>query len=323
MLLSLTGKTAMRARLKHHGLTFGLYLLVAGCATAPDVGPVAIAPPGTRGLIVLESDDTMAYTEVGQKIRQKWGGETRVLRLNPYLDPDWTTLQKVQVAPERLVVAVGLPAARHARQLKGKKVVFCQVFNYADAGLIAPWMKGVSALPPASEQFRAWRAVNPNIQRVTFMTGPGLRPLVQEARAAANQLGIHLTHIQVNSDTGLRFAFERLGADQQGLWLVPDNRILSREVLREIMRLSERRGLQVLVFNPQLLSLGGLLSAESDATDIADRVVERLAAAAHAPDVPGPGLLPLSKANIQVSAQALSRLGLRFPSDFEAVLYAP
>ncbi|MCK7580117.1 MAG: hypothetical protein MZV65_33555 [Chromatiales bacterium] len=49
------------------------------------------------------------------------------------------------------MIAVGLPAAQVARRLNGKRVVFCRVFNYEEAGLVSPTMK-------ASAPCRRWRS---------------------------------------------------------------------------------------------------------------------------------------------------------------------
>lgn len=300
----------------------GMCLFVAGCATT---GPHSEGPaPAKRpwpGLIVLESDESAAYHAVTRELVRQWKGPVKVDRLNPYLEVDNALIAKVQASPRTLVAAIGLPAAEHARRLWGKEVVFCQVFNYESADLLTPWMKGVSAVPPVAEQFRLWKTLDPRLQRVAVITGPALGMLMREAHAAASQNGITLTHVQVTTDAAARYAFERLDAGTQGLWLLPDNRILSREVLRDIIAQAQRRNMRVLVFNPQLLSLGGLLSVESDYADIAAQTVERLRAAAGDPEFPGPSIAPLTQVSARVNAQVAARLGLTVPPQLEKAVY--
>jgi ABC-type uncharacterized transport system substrate-binding protein len=184
--------------------------------------------------------------------------------------------KKIQSSDIPLVVSIGLPAARVARGLSGKRVVFCQVFNYEDTDLVTSWMIGVAATPPVNEQFRVWKQLSPRLKRVGVITGKSLRGLMEEAQAAARENGLELVHVEVRSDKETLYAYKQLVPKIQGLWLVPDNRVLSREVIRDVMAHSVREGKQVAVFSHQLLALGGLVSAESGYADIAEQVLERL-----------------------------------------------
>jgi hypothetical protein len=99
----------------------------------------------------------------------------------------------------------------------------------------------------------------------------------------------------------------------QGLWLVPDNRILSVEVIRDMMAFGMRQGKQLAVFNHELLGLGGLVSTESGYSDIAEQVLERVRQAQQHAGVPGEPVIPLSKANIRINKIMAGRLNLSIP----------
>lgn len=305
----------MRTRYLRFGLGIGLLLLLASCAGVPPSGTVQVPvprPPGPPpGLIVLQSDESRAYADVTQAIIARWKGKVEVYQLNPYLETDDEMQTRLQSSGKQLMVAVGLPAARQARRLTGKKVVFCQVFNYEQAKLVTPWMKGVSAVPPLGEQFRTWKNLSPDLTAVSVITGKGLQGLFREAATAAKDHGIALRHIEVNSDLELRYAFERTSPEIRALWLIPDNRVLSREVLRDVLTLGQQRKAQILVFNEQLLPLGGLLSVDSSADDIAEQVVTRVTQASRGEVVPGPNLTPLTKLNVRFNTVMIKRLGLR------------
>lgn len=305
----------MNMRHTRFGLGIALLLLVVSCMRMPAAptaqGPVPRPAAPAPGLIVLQSDESRAYADVTQAIIARWKGKVEVHQLNPYLEIDEDVQARVQSSPKQLVVAVGLPAARHARRLTGKKVVFCQVFNYEQAKLVTPWMKGVSALPPPSEQFRAWKNLSPDLSVVSVITGKGLQGLVRDAAAAAKNNGIVLRHIEVNSDLELRYAFERTSPEIKALWLVPDNRVLSREVLRDVLSLSQKRKAQVMVFNEQLLPLGGVLSVDGSADDIAEQVLWRVSQANRGDAIPGPDITPLTKINMRFNPAMIKQLGLR------------
>lgn len=294
------------------GVAAGAWL--AGCASLSP-GPDPVSAPTVRfhvptGIIVLQSDDSPAYADVTRELVRQWRGGLEVVHLNEDGDLGAEARGQIQSSGKPFVVAVGLAAARAARSLSGKKVVFCQVFNYAEHDFVRPWMKGVSAVPPVGLQFRAWKAQDPGLARVAVIAGVGLRDLMAEARAAALEHGIKLHHVEVNSDLALRYAYAQLAPEVQGLWLVPDNRVLSVDVLRDVFALSRKRGQQIMVMNDQLLAWGGTLSAESDPADVAGRVLARVREAAGYAAIPGPDITPLTKVNIKSNPTQGPRPGL-------------
>lgn len=288
-----------------------LVLLLAGCAGSLSMPDPRVQLPHSAartsvatGVILLQSDDSPAYAEVTREVVRQWKGDLEIVHLNDDGELSSDARALVQNSTKKLVIAVGLNAAREAARLSGKKIVFCQVFNHEEHDLVRPWMKGVSALAPIGKQFRAWKTLDPHLNNVAVIVGPGLRGLLSEAQAAAQENDIRLRYIKVNSDVELRYANSQLGPEVQGLWLVPDNRVLSGEVLREIFALSRSRGRQVLVTNPQLLSFGATLSAESDYADIAAQVLARLRESEGKRSVPGPDIAPLTKAVIKTAEDA-------------------
>ena len=289
----------------HRWLAPAVLVALLGACAAPRVPPArALVPaaPEYPELLILESSNAPVYTRVTAELLRLWPGKMQVQTLSAN-DPALPARVRQSRAP--LVAAIGLPAALAARRLPNRQVVFCQVFNYRGHRLLSARMKGVEALPPPTQHFAAWQSVSPTLKRVALVTGPGLDDLLSAARGAAAKHGITLSHWVVNSDLEALYAFKRLGPDIQGLWLLPDNRILSAKLLREVLTLAERQGIEVLVSNPELLRLGAWLSAEADAADVARQVSARLqAAATHGSAVPGPAMVPLTKVKVQIAARS-------------------
>lgn len=297
-------------------LVIGLMLAVAGCVTNQQVP----APAPVPGIAILMSDRSLAFTGVQREIEKRYSQRIE----NYYLGENegaYSAVQKrIQSSDITQVVAIGLPAARVARGLAGKHVVFCQVFNYEDTDLVTSWMKGVAATPPANEQFRAWKLLSPRLKKVGVITGRNLRGLMDDARPAARDNGLELVHVEVRSDKETLYAYKQLVPSIQGLWLVPDNRVLSREIIRDVMAHSVKEGKQVAVFSHQLLSLGGLLSAESSYADIAEQVL--LAMNGGQKDT-GVSVSPLTKATIRINSVMISRFGLKLPVALRGQVYVP
>jgi ABC-type uncharacterized transport system substrate-binding protein len=283
-----------------------------GCST--------VQPKPAPGIAILVSDRSPAFVDVQREIARRYTDRIQNYYLGGNADENAAVRKHVQASDVTAVVAIGLPAARMARDLSGKHVVFCQVFNYEDMGLVPPWMKGVAATPPVEDLFRTWKQLSPRLKRVGVITSGKLRNLMDEARSAAQKHGLKLIHVEAGSDKEALFAFKRLSPKIQGLWMVPDNHVLSHSVIRDMMAHSVRQGKQVAVFSNQLLALGGLLSAETSAADIAEQVLRRVERAHKDSDVAVSGL---TRTTIGINTVMASRLNLRIPKPLRGMAYAP
>ena len=295
-------------------------LLMIFCAALGGCFATQKAPE--PGIAIILSDNSPAFVGVQREIGKKFLQRVEVYTLAD--ESTYTATQKkIESSNEPVVVAIGLPAARLARGLAGKKVIFCQVFNYEDAELVTPWMKGVSATAPVREQFRVWKALYPKLSRVGIITGKNLQGLMKEAQAAARENQIRLDHVEVMSDKETLYAYKQLSPKMQGLWLVPDNRVLSRDVIRDIMAYSVKEGKQVAVFGRELLGLGGLISAETSYADIAEQVLARVRQAQEVSGVPGAPVIPLTRAVVKINTVMAKRLNLKIPGTLQGMTHVP
>jgi ABC-type uncharacterized transport system substrate-binding protein len=292
------------------------------CALLTGCLPPSQATTPVPALAVLLSGNSPAFVGVQREIEKKFPRRVDTYTLSD--ESMYPAVQKkIQTSDSPVVVAIGLPAARLAQGLSGKKVIFCQVFNYEDAELVTSWMKGVSATAPIREQFRAWKTLYPKLTRVGVITGKNLQGLMEEARAAAKENKIRLDHVEVRSDKETLYAYKQLSPKMQGLWLVPDNRVLSRDVLRDIMAHSVKEGKQVAVFGRELLGLGGLISAETSYADIAEQVLTRVRRAQEVSGVPGAPVIPLTRTVIKINTVMAKRLNMTLPASLRGMAYVP
>jgi ABC-type uncharacterized transport system substrate-binding protein len=283
-----------------------------------------LKPTGTQALsrvAILVSDDSPAYTRVADELASRLQQRAKVYSLNGELNGSDEIVDQLQRSDRQQVVAIGLPAARVARRLSDKQVIFCQVFNFQDYELITPWMKGVSMVPQLSDLFRVWKALDPSLQQVGAITGHNQEHTINQARRAAELHGITVVHRVVGSDKEALYVFKNLAPEIQGLWLLPDNRVLSRQVIRQIMSYGVRQGKQVSVFHPQLLEVGGLISVKSRDSDIATQVLARLNQSHGKENIPGPDVTPLSKTQLLINAAMAKRLGLVIPQEYRKLVY--
>lgn len=311
--------------------------LLSGCAVidkfpvSPKTVPVEEpraqkpSPPPVKQprVTILVSDDLPAYTGIAEALKAQLPQSPHVVELQgeqPSAAQFVDRLGRPEAGP---VVAIGPLAARVASTYSAGRIVFCQVFNHQDPALAAPRIQGVAMLPPAELQFRAWKKLDPGLHRVGVITGPDHEDLIARAREAAQRQGIVLEHRVVHSDKEMLFAFKRLTPDIQGLWLLPDDRVLSRRVLRELMAYSSKHQRQVVVFHPELLRLGGLMSVGSVDADVAARVIDALHNASGRGGAPAAGLLPLSEIRVEVNSGVAQGQPFRTSLETRAAADAP
>jgi len=267
--------------------------------------------------IVLSSDST-AFTELGQQLKAALKTKGVLYNLQGDVSSGAKILKQLDSQGHKQVVAVGLLAAQMASTLKNKQVVFCKVFNYRDNDLIRPWMKGVSMMPPADKVFSAWKAIDPSLREVGIVTGIDQSEFIARARLAAKKHDIALVHKVVRNDSEFSFSSKALKPSAQ--WLVPDNRVLSRTVLLDVMSHSVKNGRQIFAFNAALLKLGAVASVQAVDKDIAKQVLSKLRFSMGKDALFGKNIAPVHKLNIKISAKALERLDLNAPEEYKTAI---
>ncbi len=281
------------------------------------------AAPAALDVDILVSADLPAYLAVASHLREHINGDVRThfMKGDPRTAP--IILPRIRDNGADQVVGIGLLAARAAQSLPERQLVFCQVFNYGDAGLLGDNSKGIALVPGPAYQLGTWQTLQPQLTRVGLLIGPNQAPLVAAATTTAETLGIELVVREVSSDKGMLVILREIAPQIDGLWLLPDNRILSTSALRAVMSYSLRHGITVAGFDHQLLSHGALLTIAPRHEDIARAVLERLQAGKGKSVIPGPGVVFLDSGDVRVNARMAERLNLVIPPELSTTSDAP
>jgi len=289
-----------------------LLFAASACTTTPEEEDAADDSSSAElKVAIVVSQRAPVFDDVAEQLQRVLGKRAVRYYLTGKSAADSELARTLMASDRQQVVAIGLPAALWSKQLQNRQIVFCQVFNYRQYKLVSDSRKGVSSVPPADQLFGKWKALSPSLRRVVTITGPYHKHLVAAAKAAAAKQGIGLDHIVVRSDKEFRYTFKNRVVNYQGVWLLPDNRILSRSAMHEVMSYSVRNGKQVAVFNPQLLAIGGLISAEPKPEDVANQVIRRLRQANAKTGIPGPDVTALGQTRFQINTVLARQLGLK------------
>lgn len=289
----------------------------------PAVAPVPVkAPVVDEPLLIVLSDSSLAYGRLVEKIRAQTRRETIVLSLDTPLPGDRSLASQLKMR-QGPVIAIGIEAAKFlAPQAKQRDIVFALVFNHREHRLLEKGMIGVSMLPPPEQVLRLLKAISPQVTALTLPVRPDLSDYAALARVEAGRLGLTLSTPEVGNDKELLLLTRKLDPAIRGLWLLPDNRVISKEGLQQVMAVSVKNGRQTIVFSPTLFPLGGLLSAEYDEEATAASILEAIAGgAADRRKLRGKLLRP-SAGHLTVSAAMVKTLGLTVPPKYRPLLQA-
>ena len=137
-----------------------------------------------------------------------------------------------------------------------------------------------------------------------------LRYLMESAQLAAESANVTIRYATSDSDRETLYQFKRLAPQIDGLWLIPDDKILSPTMLRELLSYAASHGVRVCVFSDALLPLGALMSASPTTGDVA-RTVRRVLESMIVGDTKSvPALTPLTELAIRINEQVAGRFGL-------------
>jgi ABC-type uncharacterized transport system substrate-binding protein len=266
-------------------------------------------PPPPRVVVLLPRDDTafdptLPALEAELSMR---GFDVTAVESHAAL----YVLPAPKAGQKTFAIAVGGEAEAVAEQLH-MPIVFCHVAPL-DPGIENENVHGVPALPPLALQLQAWKQLSPGLSRVALILGPGRENTIAEARQAAEAQGISLVYRTASSDQEALYLFKRLAPEVDGLWLLPDNRVLSPRVIKAMLAQASRHRVQSLAFTPTLLEWGALLSVSSTPRNLAWTLAEVMSRLVSSP-AEVPSLTPLSEVEIEINETAASRLGIRPPA---------
>lgn len=285
----------------------------------PAPPPVAQVPEAVTFVLSGASD---TYSSLASIIKARLAGPSFqfVLPVGADLSPGLKAHLTTVKGP---VVAIGLDAARAmAPQAATRDVIFALTFNFREHRLLESGSIGISMLADPRQTLKLLRELSPRTGSLALAIGTGGQDYLSVIGREAKRLGITLVTREVASDKELLLFATQLNPSIQAFWLLPDNRIISRDVIQQILAVNIKNGRASVVYAPELLKYGGMLSAQYDPEAIADCLVDVLQrphlerARLHGT------LLQPERAQLSINGDLVRTLGLNVPENRKHLLQA-
>jgi putative ABC transport system substrate-binding protein len=276
-------------------------LLAAAMTVA---APVVARADG--GVVMLSESAVAQYQETMNGVRSRFSGAVTVIDIDKVPD----ALGEVRKAHPKAIIAVGIKAASlAAKAISDVPIVYCTVLAPEQHGLTGANITGVPLEVPASKQLEQLRAVAPKVKRIGIIHSAAVAPFVAEATTAANALGMKIVAESIGSSREVADAFARLTGQIDALLLLPDAKVMNKEVFAYLLRASLDANVALFGFLEALTQAGALASISPDYQDIGARAGELVGAVIEH----GKGALPpktYSRGALSINLKTAGRLGI-------------
>ncbi len=175
-----------------------------------------------------------------------------------------------------IVLALGTTAARLVKEADAKiPSVFSMVSEPAQSGLLnigkneGTPMTGVCLDVPVEQQFRALLEVVPKARKVGVIYNPDETSfIVDEAKKAANRIGLGLVTYPVHSEAEVPEGLNHLRPRIDALWLVGDRTVLTTQSLQYVFLFAFQTNLPLMGLSDHFVRMGALLAVGPDYEDV-------------------------------------------------------
>lgn len=240
-----------------------LALLAATTALLMAASMALTVGTAVAGVIIVKSDDLPQYTPPATAFRQASKRESVEVVLRSKLDQSDSEFLKQAASTTRpsAVFALGSRAAIAAREaFPETPLVFAMALGWSRNITTDGATTGVSIELPTADLFVRFKLIIPGLHRIGLITSDSDSRTVDEARAAASELGLEILHETVGHHDEVAGAYRRMRSRIDALWMVPDPVVVTRENFDYLSTRCRNDGVAFLAFSENFVKAGALLS---------------------------------------------------------------
>jgi putative tryptophan/tyrosine transport system substrate-binding protein len=236
-------------------------------------------------VIVVKSDDILPFDDIltgftAEMLQQDL--QVNMVTLAADMDISLINSRIAQIKPE-VILCLGVKAMEAAEQIKDiPKIISLVTYNNLSSWLNSNDGYGVTLDLAPKFQFQIIRRALPEIRKIGVIYDPQQnRKVVEEAKKAATELGLHLQTHPVGSRKEIPQAFNNLENNIELLWTLYDHVVYSPESAKYILMQSLRKRIPVVGFSPHFAKAGALLALYGNYQDMGRQAAVQAIAILH------------------------------------------
>jgi putative tryptophan/tyrosine transport system substrate-binding protein len=256
------------------------------------------------GAVVLTDASVSQYSDTATAVKAKL---TDVTVVDIAADDPVALARK---AKPKVIVAIGQKALTLvAGRVTDIPIVYATVLYPEKHGLTGTNVTGVPLEVPAATQLSRFKQVAPSVKKLGVIYSKDSGALVEDAVASAKGLGLTIVSKVVTSPREVGDALDDLGGRIDALWLVPDAKVINKDVFAYLLRATLDDGIPVFGFLEGFTQAGALASIAPDYADIGARAAELAAQIIKNPTAALPAKAYSSGA-LSINLKTAQRLGV-------------
>lgn len=239
---------------------------------------------------------------------------------------DKEVVDSIRSIRPNVILTVGSSATEFAlKYFEDIPIVFAAVKHPELSGYVKSLKRpgnritGASLNIPVDIQFRYFKTVIPDLQRLGVLYTDNTAALIDHADRVARSVGVELTAIKIKSIRELNGALDSLSRLCDGLWTVPDPTLFNAQSTRYILLNSIRRGLPVMGFSRYVVESGALFALDFDYKAVGFQAGEIVVRVLHGEK---PANIPVSSVDLiwfHYNEKTAQHLNIQMPQDLVAI----
>ncbi len=307
------------------------YLLLTTLFTSLFVSSTQAKPQKKIGIISIDQEKSTIRTIKGIKKaigRSKIDAvyEEKQLSGNPAID-EKLRVQLNGFDPDILITIGSFATMKASEFFPDKPIIFANVMNPVASGFVSTLSRpgghitGAALDIPPDIQFKYFQRVVGHIKSIGVIYSAETENTIEPARIAANQLGLTLEAVKIESEKDIPQAIDSLCQFVDAFWSVADHNIYTPRSTQHIILQTLRYRLPMMSFSRSLVEAGGLFTLDCDFKDVGRQAGEIAARVLHGKPAgeipvatPGAGVI-----YFKYNEKTAARIQLEIPEELLAI----
>ena len=256
-----------------------IYVFVIACL----IWTIGVTPGLAEGVTVavIKSRDIAPYNAAWEGVKETLERKGISFHITEYdlggnLEKGNAITGAIKTSHPDIVLTLGTAATQVARQdIKDIPIVFCVILNPVASGLVNSMrssgnnLTGASIDIPPETQFERLRAIVPGLRKIGTLYNPReMGPVIHEASAVAERMGLELVTVEVKSEKDVPDALASLEKGIDALWMTADSIVYTPSSIRFILLYTLRGRIPFMGLSPSYVRAGTLFALSIDYRDV-------------------------------------------------------